>query len=216
MTNPNNTILTDTTTNTPTPNTAVFTLDPTDPLYLHPAESTHPVAVDTKLTGIENYLEWKRQMEITICSKRKLGFLTGVVTRPTNDHNREAAWDTCNCLLITWIMHNVDLPIRRSVMYTRTAKEIWDYLQAQFSVSNGARKFRLNKELDDLTQGDRSICAYFTELRILWQSLEIMSDWPPVTQVTSETNAWLDAQLKEQEERKLFQFLNAWTHPMAA
>ncbi|XP_074310059.1 uncharacterized protein LOC141644442 [Silene latifolia] len=209
MTNTNNTTSTTTASaTTQTSSTAMFTMEPTDPLYLHPAESTHPVVVDTKLTGIENYLEWKRQMEIAICAKRKLGFLTGVVKRPTNDPLREAAWDTCNCLLITWIMHNVDQPIKRSVMCTRTAKEIWDYLQTQFSVSNGARKFRLNKELDDLSQGDKSICEYFTELRILWQNIEIMSDWPPVTQVTTEINAWLDAQIKEQNERKLFQFLN--------
>ncbi|XP_074289526.1 uncharacterized protein LOC141614681 [Silene latifolia] len=188
--------------------TTPFTMDPTDPLYLHPAESTHPVMVDTKLSCIENYLEWKRQMEIAICSKRKLGFLTGVIKRPTNDAFRESAWDTCNCLLIAWIMHNVELPIKRSLMYTKTTKGIWDYLQDQFSVRNGVRKFRLNKELDELSQGEKTVNEYFTELRILWQNLEIMSDWPPITQVTLEVNAWLDPQLKEQEERKLFQFLN--------
>ncbi|XP_074292946.1 uncharacterized protein LOC141619822 [Silene latifolia] len=105
-------------------------------------------------------------------------------------------------------MHNVELPIKRSVMYTKTTKEIWDYLQGQFSVSNRARKFRLNKELDELSQGENTVNEYFTELRILWQNLEIMSDWPPITQVTSEVNAWLDDQLKEQDERKLFEFLN--------
>ncbi|XP_074319925.1 uncharacterized protein LOC141656772 isoform X1 [Silene latifolia] len=146
-------------------------MDPTDPLYLHPAESAHPLAVDVKLSEIENYLEWKRQMEIVICSKRKLGFLTGVLKRPTNDPLRQDAWDTCNCLLISWIFHNVEAPIKRYVLYTRTAKEIWDYLQKQFSVSNDARKFRLNKELDELTQGDKSINEYFTDLRILWQNL---------------------------------------------
>ncbi|XP_074293037.1 uncharacterized protein LOC141619931 [Silene latifolia] len=188
-------------------------MDPTDPLYLHPAESTHPVMVDTKLSGIENYLEWNRQMEIAICSKRKLGFLTGVVKRPSKDPLREAARGTCNCLLIGWIMHNVEQPIKRFVMYTKTAKEIWDYLQKQFSVSNGARKFMLNRELDELSQGDKFIYEYFTEFRILWQHLEIMSDWPPVTQVTPEVNVWLDAQIKEQDERKLFQFLNCLNPP---
>ncbi|XP_074315694.1 uncharacterized protein LOC141651901 [Silene latifolia] len=163
--------------NTQISSNAPFTMDLTDPLYLHPSESTHPVVVDTKLSGIENYLEWKRQMEIAICSKRKLGFLTGVVKRPSNDPVREASWI---------------LPIKRSVMYTRSAKKIWDYLQKQFSVSNGARKFMLNMQLDELSQGDKSICEYFTGLRILWQHLEIMSDWAPVTQVTPEVNAWLD------------------------
>ncbi|XP_074290166.1 uncharacterized protein LOC141616903 [Silene latifolia] len=151
-------------------------------------------------------------MEISICSRRKLGFLTGVVKRPTNDPLKEATWDTCNCLLINWIHQNVEQSIKKSVLYTRTAYEIWEYLKKQLFVSNGARKFKLNKELDELEKGDKAICEYFTELRILWQNLEIMSGWPPVTQVTAEVNAWLDAQHKEQEERKLFQFLNS-LHP---
>ncbi|XP_074283927.1 uncharacterized protein LOC141608476 [Silene latifolia] len=216
MANPHNNIqITDTdnvvvniVSTTPTPTSAPFFMDHSDSLYLHPAESTHPVVVDTKLTGIENYLEWKRQMEIAICTKRNLGFLTGVVKRPVNDPLKEAAWDTCNSLFISWIMHNLEKSIKRSVMYSKTAKEIWDYLQTQFSVSNGARKFRLNKDLEELSQGDMSINEYFTKLRILWQNLEIMTDWPPVTQVTFEINTWLEAQNKEKNERMLFQFLN--------
>ncbi|XP_074310557.1 uncharacterized protein LOC141646579 [Silene latifolia] len=164
-------------------------MEPTDPLYLHSAESTHPLVVDTKISGIENYLEWKRQMEIAVCSKRKLGFLTGVFKRPADNPVKTEAWDTCNSLLISCIFHNVEQPIKRSIL-----------------------KFRLNKELEDLEQGERSICEYFTDPRILWQNLEIMTDWPPVTQMTPEVNAWLDAQLKEQEKRKLFQFLNG-LHP---
>ncbi|XP_074282629.1 uncharacterized protein LOC141607169 [Silene latifolia] len=129
------------------------------PLYLHPAESAHPIVVDTKLSGIENYHEWKRQMEFNICTRRKLRMLTGLVKKPTNNSLREAAWDTCNSLLISWILHNVEPQIKRSVMYSETAKDIWDYLQRQFSVSNGARKFRLNKDLDDLEQGEKTICS---------------------------------------------------------
>ncbi|XP_074293705.1 uncharacterized protein LOC141620839 [Silene latifolia] len=183
-------------------------LDSSDPLFFHPAESTHPIVVDTKLSGIDNYFEWKRQMELAICIKRKLGLLTGVVKKPTNDPLRESAWMTCNSQLISWILPNMEPQIRKSVMYIPTTKEIWDYLQRQFSVSNGARKFRLNKELEDLEQGNKSICEYFTELRILWQNIELMNDWPPISQMTPEIGAWLEAQQKEQNERKLFQFLN--------
>ncbi|XP_074310421.1 uncharacterized protein LOC141646422 [Silene latifolia] len=183
-------------------------IETSDPLYLHPAESTHPIVVDTKLSGIENYHEWKRQIEINICTKRKLGMLTSLVKKPTNNPLREAAWETCNSLLISWIPHNVEPQIKRSVMYSKTAKDMWDYLQRQFSVSNGAIKFRLNKELDDLEQGDKTVYEYFTELIILWQNIEPMNDWPPLSEMTPEIGAFLDAQHKEQKERKLFQFLN--------
>ncbi|XP_074265480.1 uncharacterized protein LOC141587914 [Silene latifolia] len=130
--------------------------------------------------------------------------LTGLVKKPTNNPLREAAWETCNSLPISWILHNVQPQIKKSVMYSETAKEMWDYLQKQFSVSNGARKFRLKKELDDLEQGDKTICEYFTELRIRWKNIELMNYWPPLSEMTPEIWAFLDAQHKEQEERKLF------------
>ncbi|XP_074313504.1 uncharacterized protein LOC141648679 [Silene latifolia] len=169
-------------------------IETSDPLYLHPAESAHPIVVDTKLSGIENYHEWKRQTEINICTKRKLGMLTGLVKKSTNNPLREATWDTCNSLLISWILHNVEPQIKRSVMYSETAKDI---------------KFRLNKELDDPEQGEKTICEYFTYLRIPWQNIELMNDWPPLSEMTPEIWAFLDAQHKKQEERKLFQFLNS-------
>ncbi|XP_074298082.1 uncharacterized protein LOC141628894 [Silene latifolia] len=149
------------------------------PLYFNLAESTYSIVVDTKLSGIENYHECKWEIEINICTKRKLGMLTGLVKKPTNNPLREAAWETCNSLLISWILHNVETKIKKYVMYSKTLKDMWDYLKRQFYVSNGARKFRLNKERDDLEQGEKTICEGF-----------------------------LDAQHKEQEERKRFKFFN--------
>ncbi|KAK9714917.1 hypothetical protein RND81_06G130600 [Saponaria officinalis] len=159
-------------------------IEVSDPLYLHPSESPHSIVADTKLTG-------------TICTKRKMRILTRVTTKPRNDPLREDAFNKCN-----------NLPIKRSIMYISTAKGIWEYLQKTFFVSNGARKFMLNKTLDELNQGDKSISEYFTELRILWQNLEIMSDWPPITIITPEFSTFLGALHKEQEEKRLFQFLN--------
>lgn len=56
-----------------------------------------------KLEGASNYRSWKRSLEIGLASKRKLGFMTGVVKRDVSDPIKQEAWDTCNNMVISWI-----------------------------------------------------------------------------------------------------------------
>lgn len=68
-----------------------------NPLFIHPLES---FTIEDKLIGSRNYRSWKRAMEINLSSKRKLGFVTGIVTRP-DDPTKADKWDTCNYVVIS-------------------------------------------------------------------------------------------------------------------
>ncbi|KAL2932420.1 Gag polyprotein, partial [Bienertia sinuspersici] len=47
-------------------------IDTSSPLYLHPSDGTSSVVIE-KLQGVCNYREWRRDFEITLAAKRKLG-----------------------------------------------------------------------------------------------------------------------------------------------
>ncbi|KAL2939236.1 Mitochondrial dicarboxylate/tricarboxylate transporter DTC [Bienertia sinuspersici] len=87
------------------------TVDVTCPLYLHPSEGI--LTVSEKLQGIHNYRPWKRSMELALASKRKLGFVTGAVTRDKHDQKLQELWDTCNSTVISWLHANMGDMIKK-------------------------------------------------------------------------------------------------------
>ncbi|KAL2896606.1 Retrovirus-related Pol polyprotein from transposon RE1, partial [Bienertia sinuspersici] len=134
-----------------------------NPLYLHPSDGPN--------TGMEL---WKRSMEIALASKRKLGFVTGVIARDTEDKEKQEQWDTCNSLIIRWILNNASDSIKKSIMFVSSAREMWKQLEQMFSDVNGSRKYRINKELYELKQKGMSINEFYTTMKSMWEELAYM------------------------------------------
>ena len=59
-----------------------------------------------------------------------------------------------------------------SMVYRKTAKEVWNKLQNMFSQGNGPRVYQLQKDLASFSQGELSVTEYFTNLSILWDELQ--------------------------------------------
>ncbi|XP_074297837.1 uncharacterized protein LOC141628622 [Silene latifolia] len=95
-----------------------------------------------------------------------------------------------------------------AILYTQSAKEIWKLLKGRYLVSNGARKYKLNKDTYEMKQNGKSITEYYIQLWTVWDELENLNDFPIITVLTEEISAFLDAMQKRKEEARLFQFLN--------
>ncbi|KAL2942173.1 hypothetical protein RDABS01_030523 [Bienertia sinuspersici] len=93
---------------------------------------------------------------------------------------------------------------RKSIMYVSNAGDIWKQLEQRFTVTNGARKYRLNKAVYETKQSGRMIADYYTELKSLWEEIESLRDFPPITQLNTEINENLNARRKDEEEQRLF------------
>ena len=184
------------------------TIECNNPLYLHPSDGPNTLKVEPQLIGAGDYRPWKRSMEISLATKRKLGFVTGALTKSSTDSVLKEAWEACNNMVTAWLLNNMTESLRRSVMYMKSAKEIWLSLRNRFTVSNGNRKYRLNKAIYEVKQSERPVSEYYTELRVLWEEIESMNDYPPITSVNSEITAYVEAIEQQKEEQKLFQFLN--------
>nr|GFA00670.1 cysteine-rich RLK (receptor-like protein kinase) 8 [Tanacetum cinerariifolium] len=118
-----------------------------NPLYLHPSDGPSTLIIQEKLVRAQNYRAWKRAIEIGLSTKRKLGFVKGAVVMSPTDANLAELWDTCNNMVISWIMGSVHESIARSIMFIGTASEIWQQLERRFSVSDGSRKHRITPEI---------------------------------------------------------------------
>ena len=99
-------------------------------------------------------------MEIALSTKRKLPFVLGTLVRPVDDPVKGDQWDACNNLVISWIMNSVYDSIVESILYIEPASLIWNHLEKRFAVSNGSRKYKLNRDVYNLKQGGATVSEY--------------------------------------------------------
>ncbi|XP_074360475.1 uncharacterized protein LOC141701677 [Apium graveolens] len=187
--------------------TRVSYQDMMTPLFLHPSDNVASIQVD-KLQGSSDYRAWRRSMEINLSSKRKLGFVTGTVSIPTDDVAKAEMWETCNNMVIAWLTANVSPTIKKLIMYMSSAKDIWFNLEKRFSLTNGSRKYKLNRDVFELKQNSDSITEYYTAMKSIWEELDSLNLLPTVTSTTADVLKLLEVINLQKEESRLFQFLN--------
>lgn len=111
-------------------------------------------------------------------------------------------------MVISWILSSVSDPICKSVLFVDSAHEMWLQSERRFALSNGSRKYQLNKDLYALKRNGSSINDYYTRIHSFWEELDSMSSLPKVSVNTAEISQFLKALSKEKEQQRLSQFLN--------
>ncbi|GJS49557.1 retrovirus-related pol polyprotein from transposon TNT 1-94 [Tanacetum coccineum] len=82
---------------------------------------------------------------------------SGIVPRSLDDASLQDEWDTCNNLVISWLMSSVSESIAKSTMFIDTTHVIWLLLETRFALSNGSHKYKLSKETYDTMQSGKSV-----------------------------------------------------------
>jgi len=147
-------------------------------------------------------------MEMYLSTKHKLVFVLGTFPQPQDDHLKAAQWEACNNLVICWIMNSISQTIGKSILYVKSASEIWKHLQRRFSLSNGSRKYKLNKDIYALKENNSVVNEYYTTMRGIWEELDAMCDLPQIVKITEDVTNFLAILANQKEEHNLFQFLN--------
>ncbi|KAL2939912.1 Retrovirus-related Pol polyprotein from transposon TNT 1-94 [Bienertia sinuspersici] len=147
-------------------------------------------------------------MEIALSSKRKVWFVIGAEKKEITDSVKAEAWNTCNNMVISWLLASVIDQIKRAVMFNGTAEDISKQLEATYSIANGSRKYQLCKAMYKLKQNNKKITEYYTDFKCLWEEFDALNDYPPITRMNNEMTAHIKSVKKEEDEQKLFQFLN--------
>ncbi|XP_075098036.1 uncharacterized protein LOC142175352 [Nicotiana tabacum] len=103
-------------------------LDSSHPLYLHPSDSPGMPLVNTVFNG-KGYGGWRRGILIALSTKNKVGFIDGTLIQPKISYDTFKSWARCNDMIISWLLNSLSKEIAESVLYSKTAKDIWNELE---------------------------------------------------------------------------------------
>lgn len=84
-------------------------------------------------------------------------------------------------MVISWILNSLSKDIAGSMLYSKSAKEIWKKFQARFGQCNGVQLYQLQKELSDAVQGASDIAGHFTKVKNIWDELDAFNTFDHYT-----------------------------------
>ncbi|MCI06288.1 retrovirus-related Pol polyprotein from transposon TNT 1-94, partial [Trifolium medium] len=149
------------------------TFDPSSPYYVHSSDRHSSVKVTPLLTG-SNYHSWSRSMRRALGGKLKLEFVDGTIPIPEDQFNPSfRAWNRCNMLVHSWIMNSVSESIAQSIVFMENAIDVWNDLKERFSQADLIRIAELQQELHALKQDSRTVTEFYSDLKLIWEELEI-------------------------------------------
>lgn len=114
---------------------------------------------------------------IALSAKNKVGFIDGICESPASTSSDFKLWNCCNDIVISWLVNSLLKEIADSVIYSKTAKDLWIDLEDRFGQPNGAKLYHLQKELSDLVQGSNDVAGYYTKIMKLGDELDALNDF---------------------------------------
>ncbi|XP_019256316.1 PREDICTED: uncharacterized protein LOC109234705 [Nicotiana attenuata] len=150
------------------------TIDSTHPYFLHASDAPGMILVNTPFDG-RGYAGWSRSILISLSAKNKLGFIDGSCPMTSSTDPTHPTWSRCNHMVTSWLLNSLTKVIADSVLYSKTAKDLWLDLEHRFGQPNESKLYHLQKELADLVQGTADIATYFTRMKRRWDELDTLN-----------------------------------------
>ena len=115
-------------------------------------------------------------MTISLDAKNNLYFVDGSLEKPSIN---DKAWNRCNNMVIGWLIASLERSIAKSIMYFKTAVEIWADLKERFGNPSSSQLNRLHERLFNTNEEPRmSISDYFTKVKSLWDEMDDLRPVP--------------------------------------
>ncbi|XP_045800552.1 uncharacterized protein LOC123894567 [Trifolium pratense] len=131
-------------------------LDNSSPYFVHPGDGPSSVVVTPLLTG-SNYQSWACSMKRALGAKMKLEFFDGSLPMPEDDF------------------------YPAFLVFLENAIDIWNDLRERFSQGDLIRISELQQEIHALKQENRFVIDFYSDLRVLWEELELYLPFPTCT-----------------------------------
>lgn len=168
-------------------------------------EEVHPLQMPhVKLEGPGSYVSWAEHTETILVSRKLEGYILGMVEKPADESSKEGQkWKATNALVRAWLLSSVSPQIAKQIERIKEASEIWRLLKGTFSgVGNEMLACKIQKELQDLSQGEKTVVDYVSELKRLWSDLDYYDP------IEMECGKCIEKYNKWTERRRVRDFLN--------
>uniref|UniRef100_A0ACD5UG08 Uncharacterized protein n=1 Tax=Avena sativa TaxID=4498 RepID=A0ACD5UG08_AVESA len=168
-------------------------------------EEIHPLQMLlVKLEGLESYASWAEHAETILVSRKLEGYILGMVEKQAEEESKEGQmWRMTNALVRAWLLSSLSPKIAKQVERIKEASEIWRLLKGTFSgVGNEMIACKIQKELQALSQGERYVVDYVSELKRLWSDLDFYDS------IDLEYGKCIEKVNKCIEKRRVRDFLN--------
>jgi len=84
-------------------------------------------------------------------------------------------------MVMSWILNALTKPIVDTIIYAKTARQMWAELKERFTQLNGANLYQVKKEMCNISQGPHDIGTYYTKVKRLWDELDDLDEIPICT-----------------------------------
>uniref|UniRef100_A0ACD5XWJ6 Uncharacterized protein n=1 Tax=Avena sativa TaxID=4498 RepID=A0ACD5XWJ6_AVESA len=168
-------------------------------------EEIHPLQLPhVKLEGPESYVSWAEHAETILVSRKLDGYILGTVEKPMEENSKEGQkWKMTNALVRAWLLSSLSPQIAKQVERIKEASEIWRLLKGTYSgVGNEMLACKIQKELQELSQGEKTVVDYISELKRLWSDLDYYDP------IELECGKCVEKFHKWTEKRRVRDFLN--------
>ena len=98
-------------------------------------------------------------------------FFNGKITKLDLDSPLYEDWESCNNMVLSWMINSMHVDVSSSIMYCETTREMWIELQNLFSQGNGPKIYNLQKEISHISQNQMLVSEYYTKFKRLWDQL---------------------------------------------
>ncbi|XP_075636645.1 uncharacterized protein LOC142608871 [Castanea sativa] len=142
-----------------------------NPYFLSSNENPGNIFVTQPLLGMRNYHSWSRAMVLALTTKKKIGFINGKLPMPDVDSPLYEDWQSCNTMVLSWLINSMHVDVSSSIMYCETAKEMWLDLKHLFSQGNGPKIYNLQREISHISHNQMTVTEYYTKFKRLWNQL---------------------------------------------
>ena len=113
-------------------------------------------------------------MTIGFQGKGKIGFIDGKCSKDKFNSSLHDLWEKCNAIVLSWIMISVSKELLSGIVYASSAQQVWTDLRERFDKVDGSRIYQLHREICTIHQGNLTVSAYFTKLRLLWNEFDAL------------------------------------------